>query len=662
MKRLLTSTTALSLAFAPVSTLPLAAQVAVDTAGGSAICLTADNDPCPEGEVCFLAEGGDCAGEGIAAKADAALQASGGAPGLVTPDMMPGPDMTPGTAEAAPAEEPAGEAVPEGSPETAETAPEVPAEGMPEAPAAAVEAEAAEEPAEEAAAPETPAAEAAEEPPAAESAETAPAAEAPVSEPAAEEPAAEDAATEAPEAEAPDTEAPASDTAADPAPEGSPEGSTDDAAPETAASEAETPDAQTPESAVTEAPAAPADAEAEAATAEQPPQDEPGTLGEAATALQDILGITPDAAGSGAPAAAAAGASAEGGATEDEAAGTEEAPAGDVTETEITEENTRSSDEEFAPARTETAESDDRDEGMSDLERFGLVALGALAVGAVLKNGDRVLSNTGDRVVIEDDRGAVRVLKDDDTLLRRPGSRVRTESFSDGSTRSTLDRDDGSSIVTIRDASGRVLRRARYAPDGTELVLIDDLREVETIDMSTLPPPPAPRDQTVISSAQDAGDLARALAAIEGRENARAYSLRQIRDYREVRALAPTIDVESITFRTGSAAIDVTEAEKLSQLGGLIAEVLVERPYEIFLIEGHTDAVGSAASNLALSDRRAESVALALTEYFGIPPENLVVQGYGEAELRIATQTDEARNRRAAVRLISPLMRTAGLR
>ncbi len=79
-------------------------------------------------------------------------------------------------------------------------------------------------------------------------------------------------------------------------------------------------------------------------------------------------------------------------------------------------------------------------------------------------------------------------------------------------------------------------------------------------------------------------------------------------------------------------------------------------PAEVFLVEGHTDAVGSAASNLALSDRRAESVALALTEFFGVPPENMVVQGYGESSLKIRTGTDERANRRAAVRRITPLL------
>ena len=69
-----------------------------------------------------------------------------------------------------------------------------------------------------------------------------------------------------------------------------------------------------------------------------------------------------------------------------------------------------------------------------------------------------------------------------------------------------------------------------------------------------------------------------------------------------------------------------------------------------------------AALNLALSDRRAESVALALTEYFDIPPENMVVQGYGETELLIDTLENEPRNRRVEVKVITPLMRTAELR
>jgi outer membrane protein OmpA-like peptidoglycan-associated protein len=76
----------------------------------------------------------------------------------------------------------------------------------------------------------------------------------------------------------------------------------------------------------------------------------------------------------------------------------------------------------------------------------------------------------------------------------------------------------------------------------------------------------------------------------------------------------------------------------------------------VFLIEGHTDAVGAAEDNLSLSDRRAESVAVALTEQFQVPAENLVTQGYGEQHLKEQTDGPSDINRRVAVRRITPLI------
>ena len=74
------------------------------------------------------------------------------------------------------------------------------------------------------------------------------------------------------------------------------------------------------------------------------------------------------------------------------------------------------------------------------------------------------------------------------------------------------------------------------------------------------------------------------------------------------------------------------------------------------MIEGHTDAVGNDVDNLSLSDRRAESVAVALTEQFQVPAENLVTQGYGEQYLKVPTEGPEIVNRRVAVRRITPLI------
>ena len=323
----------------------------------------------------------------------------------------------------------------------------------------------------------------------------------------------------------------------------------------------------------------------------------------------------------------------------------------------LTEEDTRSSAEEFAPVAV--AEPGRRRSGLSDLEKVGLVALGAIVVGAVLSNGNQVVDNSGDRVVVRSNTGQYYVYKDDDALLRRPGSNVRTETYGDGSTRTIVDRGDGTQVVTIRDATGRVLRRATYDGQGREIVLIDDLVEEVRVDVTTLPAPT--RGRVTISSSDGDAELKAALARIQAEELGRTFSLRQIREIPQVRALAATVEVNAVTFDSGSAAITSSEAAKLADLGSIVNDLIARNPGEIFLIEGHTDAVGSASSNLTLSDRRAESVARALTEYFDVPPENLVVQGYGEGELLIPTTGNERANRRVAVKVITPLMRTAAL-
>ena len=334
-----------------------------------------------------------------------------------------------------------------------------------------------------------------------------------------------------------------------------------------------------------------------------------------------------------------------------------------ATSTEVlTEQTQRSSAQEFAAAPVVVDGGRKRNK-LSDLQKVGLVALGALVVGAIIKDANnkaedrRVVSNTGDRVVVLKPDGTYQVYKDDDAVIRRPGSNVRTETYRDGSTRTIVERPDGTQVVTIRDATGRVLRRAQYDDRGRELVLIDDLEPEEYVVIRDLPKPRKTR--VVISTQDDDSELKLALAESDVANIGRKFSLRQIREIPEVRALAATIDVDAITFDSGSAAIRASEANDLADLGSLMKGILKRNPREVFLIEGHTDATGAAALNLALSDRRAESVALALTEYFDIPPENMVIQGYGETELRIDTLANEKRNRRVAVRVIGPLLRQA---
>ena len=116
------------------------------------------------------------------------------------------------------------------------------------------------------------------------------------------------------------------------------------------------------------------------------------------------------------------------------------------------------------------------------------------------------------------------------------------------------------------------------------------------------------------------------------------------------------VDIDTINFEFGSAEITDSEIDEMQALAEAILRILEENPGETFLIEGHTDAVGTDQANLVLSDRRAEAVARALTNVFGIPPENLVTQGYGEQYLKVETEEPERENRRVALRRITPLV------
>jgi outer membrane protein OmpA-like peptidoglycan-associated protein len=327
----------------------------------------------------------------------------------------------------------------------------------------------------------------------------------------------------------------------------------------------------------------------------------------------------------------------------------------DVVEETLNALSIRTSSQEFTTTIYDPAAVETQGNGLTNIEKALLLGLGAVVVGSVLRNGDKVVANTGDRVVVEGARGLT-VYKDDDTLLRQPGATMRTENFADGSMRTTLDREDGAQVVTIRDPRGRVLRRAVTYPNGTQYNLFDDLQPEPAVNVHQLEETrPVPR--RLSASENDLAALRAALSEDQAFDAGRTFNLRQIREIEQVRSLVPAIELDTMTFPTSSAAIPPAQARSLLRLGILIEEMLLENPREMFLIEGHTDAVGSGSQNLSLSDRRAESVALALTENFHISPENLIVQGYGEAFPRVQTQAAEERNRRVTARRITPLLR-----
>lgn len=261
------------------------------------------------------------------------------------------------------------------------------------------------------------------------------------------------------------------------------------------------------------------------------------------------------------------------------------------------------------------------------------------------------------RIIIRDN-GNVTVRSDDDA---RFGGRHRDRDvrrLSGGRTETIVKRRNGSAVITVRDRDGDILRRVRRTPDGREIILIDNDRPRR--DERPLRFRPLhidiPRDRYIVEGGVGRRPLVEeALGAPPVEPVERPYSLQEIRHSERLRAKMRRVDL-SVTFAFDSAAIPRDQYDQIQVIGTAIEDDLARNPSDVFLIEGHTDAPGSYDYNLKLSDARAESVAIALSDYFGIPPENLVTQGYGEEYLKIDTLQREERNRRVTIRRITPLL------
>jgi OmpA-OmpF porin, OOP family len=82
-----------------------------------------------------------------------------------------------------------------------------------------------------------------------------------------------------------------------------------------------------------------------------------------------------------------------------------------------------------------------------------------------------------------------------------------------------------------------------------------------------------------------------------------------------------------INFALNSDVVPLSAQPFVERIG----ELLREQPQIRIRIEGHTDALGSDAYNMALSHRRAMAVATYLVDQQGVDAERLVVLGLGES-------------------------------
>lgn len=300
-----------------------------------------------------------------------------------------------------------------------------------------------------------------------------------------------------------------------------------------------------------------------------------------------------------------------------------------------------------------------------------------------LRTQRRERTEAGGRLVIEEpgrrfivrENGRAFIRHDENERFRRWGA-PRMEQRG-GESFAYIARPGGYQIVTVTDRDGRLLRRMRRGPDGREIVLIDNRmrhgpragvgvgigvglgvglaagvalglaapvvtipRERYIVDVSAAPPP-------LLYDTLEAPPLV---------EIERPYTLDEIRYNAPLRDRMRRIDIDSITFESGSWEVLPEEQDRLAAVAEAMGRVLESNPNEVFMLEGHTDATGTEVDNLSLSDRRAESLAVVLTETYQIPPENLVTQGYGEQQLKIPVEGPSRENRRVTMRRITPLL------
>jgi len=117
---------------------------------------------------------------------------------------------------------------------------------------------------------------------------------------------------------------------------------------------------------------------------------------------------------------------------------------------------------------------------------------------------------------------------------------------------------------------------------------------------------------------------------------------------RETTSDAPSASI-TVTFASGSAILTPDAERALAPLGRALSSQ--DLAGYRFRIEGHTDNVGTAGLNQALSEQRAASVREYLIMKFGVAPDRLVAVGLGDTQLLVPTppQTSNAQNRRVQV-------------
>lgn len=109
------------------------------------------------------------------------------------------------------------------------------------------------------------------------------------------------------------------------------------------------------------------------------------------------------------------------------------------------------------------------------------------------------------------------------------------------------------------------------------------------------------------------------------------------------------LTIQNLQFKPDSAELLPGENDRLDQ----IASVLKQAPGQMFLVEGHTAAVGYPAGEQKLSEERAASIVQSLIKR-GIPSQQFIVKGSGSTKpvADNSTREGKAKNRRVEITIL----------
>lgn len=193
------------------------------------------------------------------------------------------------------------------------------------------------------------------------------------------------------------------------------------------------------------------------------------------------------------------------------------------------------------------------------------------------------------------------------------------------------------------------LRRRMEEERNIRRVEFEDESNIERIDIDDENYSDDEEYDDVFAAEVDEEDIEKVLIAPPKRKVRRVASVEEIEQEPELRDSLRRIEIDTIRFGFNEAFVREEEIGSLDEIALVMEKVLRQHPRERFLVEGHTDAVGSDAYNLKLSKARAEAVKKALTSFYLIPARNLETVGLGERYLKIPTAEAEQENRRVSI-------------